>query len=323
VNHVRSNILTPQGGQSYCQLKTSLAKHQHKGDEDLEKAPHWETSWDTIGELAPIESNTFFGQILQSFPDVARGQNSALEIGCFPGQFIDFLGGKGYRVSGFDTYERTPLINDWLRKRDRDVGEFQCKSLDQYLVDNPGIAFDVVISLGFIEHFADFCDVLHKHARLCRLGGAIMVGAPNFASPMQRALHETLDKTNLSKHVLEAMYPKIWALYLSSIGFQIRHSGSVGRFSFWAETPTTDEKIRLLQAVLPRAIPAVSALGDGFNQQEAGYGLVLAVKVRETPADDENNKAFAGQCLALAQEMSAKDKELSDPISALLTRMMQ
>jgi 2-polyprenyl-3-methyl-5-hydroxy-6-metoxy-1,4-benzoquinol methylase len=289
----------------------------------LERAPHWETSWDTIGELTPIGATSFFGQVLQSFPDVPRGQKSALEIGCFPGQFIDYLGGKGYQVSGFDTYERTPLINDWLRKRGHDVGGFQCKSLDQYLVDNPGIAFDVVISLGFIEHFENFCDVLHKHARLCRVGGGILVGAPNFASPMQRALHETLDKTNLSKHVLQAMYPKVWALYLASIGFQIRHAGSVGRFSFWTETPTTDEKIRLLQSMLPRAAPVVTSLGDVFNQQEAGYGVVLAVKVRETPADDDDNKAFAGQCLALAQELSAKDKELSEPMSALLAKMMR
>ena len=288
----------------------------------MEKAPHWETSWDGIAGLTPLQPNSLFEQVLKVFPDVPRGQQSAVEIGCFPGQFIDFLGSKGYRVSGCDTYERTPMLNEWLRTRGHEVGDFQCRSLDQYLVENQSAAFDVVISLGFIEHFEDFCSILHKHARLCKVGGAVLVGAPNFASPIQRALHQTLDSTNLKHHVLEAMYPKIWALYLTAIGFQVRHTGAVGRFSFWAETPTDNDKLRLLQSWMPGVIPVVSALGDTFNQHEAGYGIVLGVKTRETPPDDETHKVFAAQCLALARELSGKDQELAEPISSMIRKML-
>ena len=99
-------------------------------------------------------------------------------------------------------------IAEWASARGRDVGLFTQTTLEEY-AKTSNEKFDIVLSLGFIEHFNNFCGVIFDHATLCKTGGTVIIGAPNFASPIQRALHRVLDKDNLSNHVLETMYPKV------------------------------------------------------------------------------------------------------------------
>ena len=40
--------------------------------------------------------------------------------------------------------------------------------------------YDVVYSLGLIEHFVDRVSIVERHVRLARPGGLLILGVPNF-----------------------------------------------------------------------------------------------------------------------------------------------
>ncbi|WP_418319363.1 class I SAM-dependent methyltransferase [Piscinibacter sakaiensis] len=107
--------------------------------------------------------------------DCHPGSKKALGVGCFPGKFIEYVAGKGYVVSGFDTYQRVGEIASSVSTREHAVGSFRQTMFEHY-VDEAQERFDTVLSLGFIEHFNDFCDVLYGHLHLCTVGGRIVVG---------------------------------------------------------------------------------------------------------------------------------------------------
>ena len=217
----------------------------------MDKSPHWNDQWDRIETFSPLQGDTIFTQLLDAATTPSRGgsgERTAIEIGCFPGQFIDHVAGKGYRVSGIDTYPGVVKLDPWLRERGRQVGAFAPIPLADYIAGYDGEGFDLVLSLGFVEHFEQFCDVLRDHVRLVKTGGRIVVGAPNFATPFQRALHQSLDPKNLANHVLEAMYPQVWAMFLSSVGVEVNYAGALGGFCFWAETRLDDPRRTQLQS---------------------------------------------------------------------------
>lgn len=276
----------------------------------MDKSPDWDTSWSTI-DLArqdPLKPGLFSNFLDIVIPAVAPGSKRAIEVGCFPGKFIEYVGQKGYRISGIDTYPRVGEIARWATERGRAVESFAAETLEDFARPQPQ-NYDVVLSLGFIEHFVDYCQVLYDHAALCAPGGTVIVGAPNFASPIQRALHQALDETNLAAHVLEAMYPKIWAVYLSFLGFKIEHAGTVGGFDFWHETPQENPKISILQGLLPHLSPFVQKIGGEFNTQEASYLAVVGTRIKALPSRDDAAQ-MSSLCREVALDLSHKDASL-------------
>src|SRR5262245_58148109 len=63
----------------------------------------------------------------------------------------------------------------------------------------PGRTFDVVYSIGFIEHFEDPRMIIEKHLRLLRPGGRLIITLPHFAH-LQYIFHWLIDRENLAKH---------------------------------------------------------------------------------------------------------------------------
>lgn len=279
----------------------------------MDRSPDWNESWDSIAKFQPVPETDAIPQFLSKFLKDGS-EKSALEVGCFPGGFIDYVGSKGYTINGIDTYAGVTKLNTWLSERGRRVGYFKQASLSEYahLVTRP--YYDVVMSLGLIEHFENFCEILYDHAMLCNRDGKVIIGAPNFASPFQRALHRVLDGDNFEKHVLESMYPKVWAVYLAALGFRIDYCGPVGRFSFWSNTwlpNLPDNKAQSLQQLMTGIQGYVAGLGELFNQNESGYVAVVATRTQYDPP----NLAipFDNLCLSLAQDLSMKDQRLSEP----------
>ncbi len=278
----------------------------------MDKSPDWNSSWADIDfdQLPPLGNGLFSNFLDIVVPGVAPNSKSAIEIGCFPGKFIEYIGQKGYSINGIDTYSRVGDIAGWATRRGRFVGSFEQESLEDFARSSQR-QFDVVLSLGFIEHFANFCEVLYDHASLCAVGGLVIIGAPNFSSPIQRALHQVLDGKNLSAHVLEAMYPKVWAVYLGFLGFRIDYAGSIGGFDFWNETAAENPKITVLQKLIPHLSPFAQKLSEEFNARESSYMALVGTKTRELP-DKNETIAMAKLCQELALDFSNKDGLLAE-----------
>jgi SAM-dependent methyltransferase len=162
----------------------------------------------------------------------SNGNLTAFEVGCFPGGYLAIFGKLGYELNGIDL---TPRVNSdlpqWLASQGYRLGKFY---QDDFLKFKTNKKFDVVYSLGFLEHFTNWEEVVIKQAELVNPNGYLVVGVPNFRGGLQRALHYLFDRDNYYKHYLPAMNYKKWRTILESQGFKIIFSGYIGQFDFWA-----------------------------------------------------------------------------------------
>jgi 2-polyprenyl-3-methyl-5-hydroxy-6-metoxy-1,4-benzoquinol methylase len=157
---------------------------------------------------------------------------TCLEIGCFPGRYLELFGAKGYRLEGIDL---TPRVRDdlpaWLKSRGCSVGAFYCADFRDFQTKKQ---YDVVCSFGFIEHFMEWETILEKHCALVRKGGILILETPNIRGLVQYALRWLLDGKAFERHNLEAAYPDAWQPIIERYGFQIRYKGCFGAFRFWS-----------------------------------------------------------------------------------------
>lgn len=99
------------------------------------------------------------------------------EAGCAPGAWLSYFSRRfGYQPFGCDTSPRgVELTRENFRLLGVNGSVVQCDFLEA-----PGDGtFDVVVSLGFIEHFTDPGPVLDKHVRLLKPGGILVLEVPN------------------------------------------------------------------------------------------------------------------------------------------------
>lgn len=85
----------------------------------MDKAPNWASGYFnyTLGSGAGLEDSPLRRVLDWVAPEDGVSERSAIEIGCFPGRFIDHIGGRGWRVSGIDTYSRVLELGEWISSR--------------------------------------------------------------------------------------------------------------------------------------------------------------------------------------------------------------
>ncbi len=161
-----------------------------------------------------------------------RGGATALEIGCFPGRYLPIIGALGYELHGVDMQDGVHDIPAWLDEQSLKVGEFVQAD---FFAWKPGKTYDVVFSLGFVEHFENWTNVIERHLEFVAPGGLLILEAPNFMGRFQNWFHRTFDAENLAIHYVPAMDPFKWAELVSQYGFEIQFAGYFGRFHLWAQ----------------------------------------------------------------------------------------
>jgi len=276
----------------------------------MESSPDWDLSWQGVDKFVPLPDHNMFSNFFDRFiPDDVNFSQTAIEVGCFPGRFIDQFGRRGYIVSGVDTYPGVVKLNEWMRQRNHRVGDFICSKFSDFVLDG-GKQFDLVTSFGFIEHFVNFPIVIKQHVDICNVGGIVIIGAPNFSSPVQRAFHKVLDPNNLSKHVLSSMYPMQWNLVAQYLGLEVLYFGNLGRFGFWYEDEPVHLKRQLLRSSMATLCGILEPLGNKFNNQEPSYNVIVMLK-KNNFSNIANCHNFFDSVVKSSQYISDKDDELS------------
>lgn len=203
-----------------------------KMNKNLAETSFWEGLNTSVSFTKPSTDNLIKKWILNYIPPA--NNNSCIEIGCFPGTYLTLFGDLGYELNGIDILSGTDTdLPQWLKNEKYKVGKF---IRGDFLVhDFSNQKFDIVYSLGFIEHFTDWESVVVKHCSLVKQNGFIILETPNFRGIIQRALHYWLDKKNLKRHNLDAMNPDKWEKLLVKEGFSIMDKGYFQGFDFWVE----------------------------------------------------------------------------------------
>ena len=98
-----------------------------------------------------------------------------LDVGCGHGMMLERLSGHGNKVFGIDI---TPESLRYDKARGLMVAEADARNLP--FLSN---SFDLVYSLGVIEHFSGTEQALREQVRVCRPGGIIIVVVPNLLTP--------------------------------------------------------------------------------------------------------------------------------------------
>jgi len=206
--------------------------------------------------------------------NVPGSPGTCLEIGCYPGRYLSVMGEMGYRLYGVDLAEKLPELKSWLEKNGYRTGTFWHADFFDF---HPEMQFDIVMSLGFIEHYRNWKDVLKKHFPLVREGGLLILEAPNFIGTFQRWIHRCLDRGNYEQHFPEAMDIDEWVPVLERNGFELLFSGYIGKFDFWVQDEERSFFSRLALKLLHYIRPVAAVLPAG-SRSYSPYAAVIARK---------------------------------------------
>ncbi len=206
--------------------------------ENLVEQAVWDAGYEGFTFRVPDDALTdIISQKLEQLGPPPQ-QGTCFEMGCYPCQYLGYFGLRyGLQVNGVDAYGGSfaPVL-DWLDSLGVQRGQILQQDAFAAVkeLQAAGVQYDLVYSLGFIEHFTDHLAVIDAHDLLVAPGGLLILSTPNFRGWCQHLLHRWLDRENLARHAVASMDPDAWAARLRD-RYDILYTGYVGGFDFWCE----------------------------------------------------------------------------------------
>ena len=191
----------------------------------------WETYWETdTGKKKNKRPSLSFLELLKVFDEHLPGTKGlkVLEIGGAKGEYLLYLvkrfGYEGYsldysRAGNEQTLETFSRAGYTVYVYERDL-----------FADNSDLPlFDIVFSLGFIEHFDDPVPVVESHLKLVRPGGMLLLGVPNYAGIYKRVL-KRLAPSMFTTHNMNVMDLGAWSEFEKKFGLETLYRAYIGGF---------------------------------------------------------------------------------------------
>jgi SAM-dependent methyltransferase len=147
--------------------------------------------------------------------------------------------------------------------------------------------FDVVLSRGFIEHFADPRPVVDRHIDLLKDGGLLIVSIPNLRG-LNRLLCALFHRDVLALHNLEIMALERFESLFDTARVERLHCGYFGTFSFGVFNTRAGSPLRHALSVCQKGqlllnLAFHTLLGDrGLESRLLSPGLIF-VGVKKHP----------------------------------------
>lgn len=205
---------------------------------------HWDEYWKNF-RFDKISRKVFFEKYM---PRLRRGA-SFIEIGGFPGIFATYFYKQGVKdVSILDFYIDDSVVRRLEEQNQLPLHTIQCICADLFAF-SPDKRYDVVFSLGFIEHFQDTRDVIERHVNLLSEKGQLLILIPNFLG-LNGKIQARYDKENLDAHNLKSMEIPHLKEIMRSFGLHDISIEYIGRPVLWLEPKPQNrehlKKIKLL-----------------------------------------------------------------------------
>ena len=90
--------------------------------------------------------------------------------------------------------------------------------------------FDIVYSLGFVEHFNDLQLSIQKHLDVTQKGGIIIIGLPVFLG-VNKLIGKIFSPNNLKTHYLRNMEMRNWQYLHKMINVKVIEMNYIGGFN--------------------------------------------------------------------------------------------
>lgn len=195
-----------------------------------------QTYWESIHSTQPrlrlpsslIASTGDLKKLLRAY---VRPQMQVLEIGFAPGKLLSFVAKVLHaRVAGIDYVENGIKFARQLFQALGIEGDMRCE--DVFSTTFQFGTFDLVYSVGLVEHFDDPRQIVRRHVELAKPGGTVLILVPNYGGLYGR-VQRYFDPDNLSVHNLDIMdCDAIKKLVPSDLVSEAR-SSRVGRINPW------------------------------------------------------------------------------------------
>jgi SAM-dependent methyltransferase len=218
---------------------------------------HWDDYWHGTSLPTEVEkgsesSTTAILDVIDRFA-ASKTPLAVLEIGGAPGGYLIHL----WREFGHDVcvLDNSPAGIELTRRNFALLGVPGTVLHRDLFADEPAPRlFDIVYSLGLIEHFADTRSVIDAHLRYLKPGGTLIIGCPNLLG-INGAIMRRLAPSVFDWHFLDVMDISRWTDFEDALGLDIRFRGYVAGFqpsAFWR-----CERRAISSRVLARCLTAV------------------------------------------------------------------
>lgn len=203
------------------------------GNDKLTEQHFWDDYWDGISlpsEIKKTKKNYYLNEILNVFDNYLpkNSNRTVIEIGGSPGQYLAYLYRNfSYKIYCLDYSKTGCLKTEENLQLLKIPGKVFNADLFSDKINLP--QFDIVYSLGFIEHFLDTELVISKHLNLLKKDGLLLVGMPNFRG-INYLFLKILAPNLLKKHNLKVMDIKNWKSFELKFNLQPVFRRYVGGF---------------------------------------------------------------------------------------------
>jgi len=198
---------------------------------ELVETKFWDKYWENQEFPSEINKKFSFDRCLAgALNEILKDKKyaSILEIGCAPGRWMSFYSedlellpsGIEYSPVGVDaTVQNLDMLN--VKYGDFYTGDF--------FEIEPQPIYDIVISLGFIEHYDNVIDVVKRQSAWLKPGGMLVLGVPNF-NGVYKPIQNILDSEILRKHNTSIMNQEFFVKLQDDIGMKLLQSTYIGSF---------------------------------------------------------------------------------------------
>jgi SAM-dependent methyltransferase len=202
--------------------------------ESLTDTDFWDEYWSKVS--LPVEvrhgQTLYLDEILNVFDRFLPHTEGAsvLEIGGAPGQYVAYV----CQGTGADPHvlDVSPIGCHMTSENFRLLGISGAVHLGDMFDDTLSLSlpkFDIVFSLGLMEHFSDLEGVVERHLRLLKPGGILMLGCPNFLGVNGIFLRRMMPDL-YSVHNMVNMDLRRWRRFEKKFGLIPAFRGYVGGF---------------------------------------------------------------------------------------------
>jgi SAM-dependent methyltransferase len=162
---------------------------------------------------------------LATHAPVRQGER-VLEVGCAPAKWLIFYAERfGAEVAGIEYSGKGAQLSRENLAAAGVGGEIWEAD---FFEAEPSL-HELVLSIGFIEHFDDPADALARHLDFALPGGRLAVGVPNFRG-LNGALQRLAEPAYLAIHNTAAMRRSFYRQFGRAHGLELLHLGYLGGF---------------------------------------------------------------------------------------------